>query len=442
MGLVRSIGRWSLTALVINCIIGSGIFGVPGELIGAVGRASPIAMIIAGLGMGVILLCFAEVGSQFSEPGGVYLYARASFGRLVGLQVGWFWFLSIMASAAANANLFSLYLAGFAPWTAHGWQRVLVLAGVVSIPAAANYVGVRRGAALSDFFTVAKLLPLTALVLLGLLQFSRHAEIMRASEIAAPGWAAWANALLLLAFAYGGFEDAMMPAGEFKDPRRAIPFSLVAGLTVCIVLYTLLQFVIVATIGTAQTDRALATTAARLMGRLGAAFVGIAAMLSTYGCISATMLNAPRFLYSLAERGEFPRMFSRLHRRFNTPHWSVVLFAALAWLLAVTGTFRWTVMLSAGATIVFDGAICAALVRLRHDQPSRVAFRLPFGSAFSALGITFCVVLLTQLRLREVLFMGITCMIAAGIWWCTRRRTLSTASSQSGSSLDGIAPVP
>jgi len=441
MGFVRSIGRWTLTALVINCIIGGGIFGVPDDVLGILGRASPIAVIIAGLGMGVILLCFAEVGSQFTEPGGVYLYARTAFGRLVGLQIGWFWFFGILSGAAANANLFLAYLAGFAPWTAHGWQRLLVIGGLVFIPAAANYAGVRRGAALSSVFTVAKLLPLAALILLGLLQFNRHAEIVRASEAAAPGWSAWVTALLLLAFVYSGFEDAMMPAGEFKDPRRAIPFSLLAGLAVCIMIYTLLQFVLVATVGTAPPEHALATTAARLTGRLGGVFVGIAAMLSAYGWISAAMLNAPRFLYCLADRGEFPGSFGRLHRRCNTPHVSVVLFAALTWLLAITGTFRWTVMLSAGATIIFDAVICAALLRLRRAQPAAAAFRLPCGPAFSVLGIAFCVVLLSQLHLREALFMGITSLIAAANWWWAKRRILPATSSQTGSSAGVIAPL-
>src|SRR3974377_957443 len=220
MPLIRSIGRWSLTALVINCIIGSGIFGVPGELIKAVGRASPWAMVLAGLGTGVVLACFAEIGSQFTEPGGVYLFARTAFGRFVGLQVGWFWFLSPLGAAAACSNLFLNYLAGFAPWAEHLVPRLLILAGLFLVPAAANYVGVRSGTMLSNLFTVAKLLPLALLIVLGLIAFGHHAEMVRAAEITSPGWRAWGDALLLLAFAYSGFEDVTMPTGEVKNPQR------------------------------------------------------------------------------------------------------------------------------------------------------------------------------------------------------------------------------
>src|SRR5215813_5981078 len=135
MSFVRSIGRWTLTALMINSIIGSGIFAVPGQVNAIVGRASPIAMLVAGLSMGIIVACFIEVGSRFSEPGGVYLYARTAFGRFAGLQVGWFWFLSTLAGAAAAANLFVDYLAGFVPPAAHGFARLLVITVMMLVPA-------------------------------------------------------------------------------------------------------------------------------------------------------------------------------------------------------------------------------------------------------------------------------------------------------------------
>ena len=428
MPLIRSIGRWSLTALVINCIIGSGIFGVPGELIKTLGRASPLAMVLAGLGAGVVLACFAEIGSQFSEPGGVYLFARTAFGRFVGLQVGWFWFLSALGAAAACSNLFLEYLAGFAPWTEHSVPRLLIITGLILVPAAANYTGVRGGTMLSNLFTIAKLLPLALLIVLGLIRFGHHAEMVRAAEIISPGWRAWADALLLLAFAYSGFEDVTMPTGEVKNPQRTVPLSLCGGLAVCIAVYTLLQFVTVATVGTTATDRPLAATATVLIGRSGALFVEIAAMIATYGWLSASMVNAPRFLFSLAEKRDFPAVFGRLHARFNTPHLCVILFAGLAWLLAITGTFRWSLLLSAGAAMVFDGVICAALLRLRRIQPQAAGFRLPFGGVFSFLGVGICLFLLGRMELKAALLMGVTGLLAAVNWWWAARRSRQQAS--------------
>src|SRR6266852_5229502 len=198
MAFVRSIGRWTMTALVINCIIGGGIFGVPGELTRLLGRASPIAMVIAALGMAVILACFAEVASQFSEPGGPYLYVRTAFGRFPGMQVGWFHLLADTLGVAALAALFVNYLTTFLPWLLNRWERAALMAMLIAIPGLAN----------------------------------------------------WVRAMVLLLFVISGSENAVIPSGEIREPRRTIPFGLAAGLLACAAVFMLLQFITVATIGT------------------------------------------------------------------------------------------------------------------------------------------------------------------------------------------------
>jgi len=429
--LTRSIGRWSLTALVINCIIGSGIFGVPGVLMGMTGRASPIVMVVAGLLMAVILFCYAEVGSQFSDAGGVYLYSRTAFGKFVGLQVGWFWLLSTLGGAGTNANLFVNHLAGFAPWAGQGWPRALVLAGLLLLLAAINYAGTRKGTILSNGFTLAKLLPLVLLIVFGSIHFGRHPQLVTVSDLTAPGWAGWVNGLLLLLFAYSGFEDPLTTAGEVRNPRRNIPLALITGLGVCIAVYTLIQFVVVATLSPGQTERPLAAVAQFLLGRGAAWFVEVAAMISSYGWLSAFMLNTPRYLFAISAHREFPALFGRLHPRFGTPHISIMVVTVLGWLLAVTGSFQWCLVLSAGASIIYYAAVCAAVTRLRRLQPAAAGLRLPFGMFFSLLGIAICLVLLTQLHLREALFMGVTALVAAANWcWVRRRGTDATPESQ------------
>src|SRR3954453_21282785 len=156
MGHTRPIGRWKMTALVINCIIGSAIFGVPSEGIRLVGNNSPPAMLLGSLLVGIIILLITEVASQFSEAGGLYLYARTAFGRFVGLQVGWFWLLAAIGGGAAGANLFLTYLSEFLPGMAHGWWRAVTILSVIAIPTTANYLGVRQGVRLRILFTAAK----------------------------------------------------------------------------------------------------------------------------------------------------------------------------------------------------------------------------------------------------------------------------------------------
>src|SRR5215472_9300251 len=387
MTFVRSIGRWTLTALVINSVIGSGIFGVPGELTRLLGRASPFAVILAALGIAVIMACITEVASQFSEPGGPYLYVRAAFGRFLGLQVGWFHLLAVVGSVAAAADLFVDYLTAVLLWAPNAWERGLLLAIFIAIPAVANYVGVRSGANLSSLMTVAKLSPLALLILFGVARFAQHPQMIQPLEIAAPGMSNWLRAMVFVAFPFLGWEDSLIPTGEVQAPRRTIPFALGTGLFVCAVTYTLLQFITVATVGTSPTARALPDTATVLIGRGGASFVAIAVMVSTYGWISADMLNAPRLAYSLAAAGDFPGLFGRLHPRFHTPTTAIVLYAVTGWLLAASGTFLWAIALSAGSNMVYYAATSAALIRLRKLHPKADAFRVPFGPALSVVAV-------------------------------------------------------
>lgn len=422
MEFVRSIGRWALAGLVINCIIGSGIFGIPSELTKRLGRASPLVMIAAGLAMATIMACYAEVASQFSEPGGSYLYVRTAFGRFAGLEAGWFWLLSILGGAAANANLFVTYFAGIFPAAAHGWMRAAVLTGLIAIPVSANYRGVRAGTRVSSALTVAKLAPLGMLIVLGLWRFGHAAPLPHPAEIAAPGWKMWAESLLLVIFAYEGFEDAVVPAGEVREPRRSVPFALGVGLIVCMAVYALLQLVTVETIGMRATERPLGELAAVMLGPGGATFVAVAVMLSVYGYISAAILTAPRLASAFVENGDAPEWIGKLHPRHRTPGVAIVVFGAVLWILALTGTFLWALAVSVGASTIYYAGVCGSLIRLRRMRPNGNVLRIPWGPVWATLGIVFSLLLLSQLSLREGMLMLVTAGIAAVNWWWARRR--------------------
>jgi APA family basic amino acid/polyamine antiporter len=425
MALVRSIGRWTMTALVVNTIIGSGVFGLPAELTRLLGPASPIAIIVAAVTVAVIMACTAEVASKFSEPGGPYHYVRAAFGFFLGIQVGWFHLLSIIGGFAAVSHLFMDYLVTFVPLST--LRRDLLLAILISVPTVTNYFGVRSGANLSNILTVAKTSPLVLLILFGLARFAHQAQMIHASEIPSPGLSNWLRALVFLLFLYGGWEDSLIVAGEVKEPRRTIPFSLGLGLVTCTAIYMLLQFITIAAIGTNVTERPLAAVASVLIGRGGAAAVAIAAMVSTYGWISATLLNGPRLVYSLAAEGDFPAVFAKLDPRFQTPAIAIILFALTEWLLAVSGTFIWIVALTAASAIVYYAATCACLGRLRKLRPHADAFRVPFGPALSILAVGIALVLMTALKRTEVLLMGVTALIATANWLWSRRRQVPSA---------------
>jgi APA family basic amino acid/polyamine antiporter len=424
MSLIRSIGRWSLTALIINTVIGSGVFGIPSEVNVIVGRASPIAMILAGLGMGMVMACFAEVASQFSDGGGAYLYAKTALGDFVGTQVAWFSLLAPVGACAASVNLFVIYLAGFLPSVSDGVPRVAAMVLLVGALTLANYIGVRSGTNLSNLFTVSKLLPLLVLIVFGLWRFAHQPLMLPTSEVVQPGVRGWLDALLLLSFAYAGFETALIPAAEMKAPRKHIPAALGMGLLVCIGVYALIQFVVVATIGTGMVERPLAVVASLLVGSKGSALITIAAMISIYGSVSAMVLATPRLTYSMAESGEFPALFATVHSRFNTPHISIVIFGMLTLLLAATGTFRWLMTLASGAVIIIYSAVCVTLIVLRKRHPEAEAMRIPAGSLIAYACLAIAVILLLRFTARESLLLLGTALVASVNFIAVRRKHL------------------
>ena len=420
--LIRAIGRWSLAALTINSIIGSGVFGLPSVVAGLTGTASPWAVLVAGAGVGIIMACFAEVASQFSQAGGPYLYIRTTFGRLVGIETGWMLWLARLTAPAANANLFVIYLGEFWPQAKDPLPRFLILTLLVGILAVVNFRGVRAGAQVSNITTLAKLIPLVVVSIAGVFfLLTRHRLPMMSAAAASAH--AWLKALLLLVFAYGGFEAALTPMGEAKDPKRDVAFGLFVSLLTCTALYFALQWAVVGLLpNPAQSERPLADLARLMFGNAGAAFITVGALISVYGYLGANLLAVPRLTFALAERGDFPKIFSAIHPRFHTPHFSIVVFAVLTWLLAWMGSFGWNLTLSAVARLFYYGLVCAALPVLRKRQPDAAMFRLPGGNILAAVGVAICLVLITQVDLSGSIILVTVLVIAFVNWLWARTR--------------------
>jgi amino acid transporter len=422
--LLRAIGRWSLVALVVNSILGSGIFGLPSTVAALIGNSSPYAVLAAGAGMAVIIGCFAEVASRFQQAGGPYLYARAAFGRFMGIQTAWMLWLGQVSAPAANANLFVIYLGEFWPQAKDPVPRAIILTGLVGVLAFINVRGVRGGTQVSNLFTAAKLVPLFAVIVLGLWVLRAHGWHVATASSAPAAPSQWLKAMLLLVFAYGGFETALAPMSEAKNPRRDAPFALFTALLVCTVIYALIQWVVVGALPNAMhSERPLADVARLAAGPVGGALVAIGALISFYGYLSAKILAMPRVPFALAEQGDFPKAFAAVHRRFHTPYVSILVFAALVWGFALIGEFKWNVTLSAVARLLYYGVGCAALPVLRRKEPAGAAamFHLPAGNFFAALGVLLCLVLVTRVDFGQSLILVGTIALALLNWMIVRR---------------------
>jgi amino acid transporter len=401
--LVRAIGRWDFTAAIINAVIGSSVFTLPSVMAALTGSGSPLAYVAAGLGIATVMLCFAEVASRFSGTGGPYLYAGAAFGPVVGFQAGWLTFWIRATSAAANLNVFIEYLGPLAPALAAGTGRALTMTMVMVAITIINVIGVRQASWVVDGLTIAKLLPLTLLILLGLPRISR--DVMATQAVADPDWT---RAILLLVFAYGGFESPLIATGEVRRPRGDTAFALLVGLAVIATVYTLVQVTVIGLVpSVAGTKAPLAPAFAVLLGGAGVLLISAGAMVSTYGLVTGSTLQTPRLLYAMADRGELPSVLGRVHARFRTPHVAIVAYSVVTLAAALYGSFEWNATAAAIVRLITYGLVCVAVFVLRRDETSPPGFRLPAAWLVAPAGAGFCLWLLSTRTFQQAWVLGL-----------------------------------
>lgn len=408
-------------------MIGASIFGVPSLLAGYLGKYSPAGYLVAFAGVAVIAACLAEVASYFQEAGGPYLYTRAAFGRFAAIQIGWLTWLSRVTACSGVANLFITYLSAFRPEVTTRGIRAVVMIALIGFLAAVNYCGVSGGNALSNFFTVTKVLLLALFIAGGLLALALHPNIRVTAAVVPLTAANCFQALLLMVYAYGGFESALIASGEANDPRKDAPFALLIAIVTATLLYVAVQVVVIYTLADpAATTKPAVDAAKQFLGPMGVTLVGVGTLVSVYGYLSANMLHTPRVMYAMGERGDFPALFARIHPRFRTPHVSILVFAGVLTMFSIGGDFRWNASLSAISRLFMYGAIVAALPVLRKKRPGESMFRLPAGTLFSVIGLILTAVLIAQMHRTELVVMCITIAIGTLTWlWAQRNRDRS-----------------
>jgi len=424
-GLVRTIGRWSLAALMVNTMVGASIFGLPALIAARLGRLSPVGFFVAFAIIAAIAGCMAEVASQFQESGGPYLYARVAFGRFLAIQNGWLTWLTRIAAVSAVANLFITYLAEFFPAATTPFMRVAILTVLTGFLAAVNYCGVGGGKQLSNIFTVSKVSLLAFFVIAGLVALAFHPDIRVLPASTPATFADWFEALLLMIYSYGGFEAALIASGETRNARKDIPFALFVAIGATTLLYVAVQYLVIHTIPNAGTSAAPVMDSARgFLPHWAVRIVGAGTLISAYGYLSANVLHTPRVTFAMGERGDFPAFFGSIHPRFRTPYVSIVIFATLLLIFSIAGDFRWNALLSSVARLFVYGSVAAALPVLRKKNPVADAFRLPCGIFISALALAFCGVLVTRMRRQEFLVIAVTTGLAFVNWLWVRNQAI------------------
>jgi amino acid transporter len=392
--LVRGIGRWDLTAIAINTIIGAGIFGLPARVHGLIGSYSLIAFLLCAVIIGFIVLCYAEVSSRFSATGGPYLYAREAFGSVVGFEVGWLYWIVRITTFAANCNLFVTYLGFFDERIATGTGRAVIIGLVVLLLTVVNLVGVKQSALMTNVFTAGKLIPLFLFALIGLF-FIQPANF---NFDIVPEYDTFSKAVLILIYAFVGFEVAVVLGGETKDPQRTMPFALLVAVLIVAILYILVQVVSIGTLpGLATSERPLADAAATFMGAFGAAFITVGALISILGNLNVGLLGGTRLLFAMSEQKDLPGIISVTHKTFKTPHFAIIFSAVVILVLTVWSSFITALAIATITRLLVYATTCLALpvFRKRGDVPE-AKFMAPAGIAACVLSLGLIVWLLTQ----------------------------------------------
>lgn len=401
----RELGRWDLTAIGVNQVIGGAIFLMPSQIAGLVGGWSIVAFVFGGLVSMAVGLCFAEVGSRFDKTGGPYLFTRAAFGRFVAFEVGWMQWLARITSHASVINGLAVALGLYWPAARDGTTRAAIIVGLTTVLAAIQFHGIRESKWTVNILTIAKLLPLTAFILLGAF-FIRPSLIGPFPPITLDQAR---QAALLMIFTYGGYDVIPIPAGEAKDARRHVPFAMIGTLLIVTGVMTLAQVVALGTLpNLAQSSTPLADASGVMLGAAGALMMSVGSILSMTGNLTGQILSSSRLIYALGENGDLPPVFGRVHPKYRTPGNAIVFSAAVAVVLALSGSFVTMAAVSALVRIVTLGGTCAATLALRRPRYANVVqpptYTTPFGPVIPIFALVVMALVAAAATPQQLLF--------------------------------------
>jgi len=415
-GLLRVIGTGAVALAVVNMVIGAGIFALPGIVAAELGSAAIIAYFICSATVALIFLCYAEVGSRIARSGGSYAYIEEAFGPFVGFIASvLYWFgWGVLADAAITVIMVDS-LAVLFPILEQSIPRAVFIVALLVILATVNVRGVKAGVNLFVFNTIAKLVPLVLLLVVGLFAI----EI---KNLAIPEWpsaASLAAATVILFYAFTGAESALCTSGEIKNPARTVPLGLLIGLCGILLLYVGLQVVSQGVLGAElaeHTKTPLVAVATEVFGEWGGKMLIAGAVISIYSSLSGDMLAAPRVIFASAQDDNLPKVLSRVHPKYKTPYVAIIFIAAIVTVFALSGTFKTLAIVATGSILLIYLAVSLAVLRLRQrdGMPKEGEYTVPFGPVIPILSCLFVVGLLIQIPVDEAVTVGAligTCVV-------------------------------
>jgi APA family basic amino acid/polyamine antiporter len=425
-GLHRGLGRFDVVALCVNSIVGAAVFAMPATLALDAGRYSLAVIVAAFVTVGFLALSLAEVSSRYDVTGGPQVYAQRVFGPLAGFTVGWLFSVSRIVSYALISHVMLDYAAAVWPALAPPLPRAVAISVFTIALTAINVRGVTRGAWTGNLLTVAKLVPLGLIAVAGL-WYAGWNDVPATQPREPDGLLA---ALNLAIFACVGFDVAAIVSGEMRNPQRDLPVSILGGLAISCLLYLLLMLACFGILpDTAASKLPLTDVAKHFIGPVGATLMAAAAVISTAGGLAVQMLVSPRNIFALAEVRDLPRPIAAVHRTFRTPHVAILVYAALALFLSITGTFRYLLAIFVIARLLVYGSTAAALIVLqRREGPAPVP--MPGGAVISVLALAACLAIVATQTWQSVRDVAIVLAVGFAIRALVRWRDAGAQSGQ------------
>ena len=419
----RALSRWDLTAIGINQVIGAAIFLLPADVARLVGPWGWLLFLFVGLTSLLIALCFAEAGSRFETTGGPIVPVRAAFGRFAGFEVGWMMWFTRVSSGASVINGLALALGFYWPIMAAGAPRAALIVGLMTVLTWINLRGIRQSSLVLNVLTAGKLVPLVLFVLAGI-WFIQPSRLTAGGPVTVEQAGA---AAVLLVFGYGGYEVTGILAGEAANPRRDVPFAFVMTLLVVVAVMTLTAVTATGLLpDLAATRTPIADASTVVMGAFGGLLVSVGSSFAMAGNCHGQLLNGSRTLFALAEGGELPAWFGRVHTRLQTPSNAVLFTGVVLVALALSGSFAVLAAVSAVARIVIYVGTCAAVLRLRQPAFAGVVapatFRAPAGPLLPLLAIAIMLAILASAT-RQQLLSGVLALAAGAGLYAVATRT-------------------
>lgn len=411
-GLKRVVGVSGLALTIVNGVIGSGIFALPALISMALGGFGIVAYIVCSIMLASIMLCYAEIGSKISSSGGSYAYVDAAFGNYFSFIINCLYFFGwgILGSAAVM-NILADSLTVLFPALSNSYFRAILFFVLIGFMVLMNVRGTKQGVGMVQLVTIIKLFPLLCIIVFGIAQIK--AENLHWDKI--PSIKSFGDTTLVLFYAFAGFETSLGVSGEFKNPKRTVPLGIFLGGTIILLVYMLLQMVTQGILGdqiVLYKDAPLAAVAEKLIGPIGATILLITATISCFGCVSADILATPRSLFAAANNGIFPKILGKVHPKFATPYWAIIVYGLAVFVFSISGGFKQLAVLASAAILLVYLAVILATIKMRNQQneSNEKTFKIPGGLLFPLIGIMAILWLISSLTQWE--FISTTLFIA------------------------------